>query len=99
MTVAAYVPDLMDRSRLASIVDEFVPSIDALAATDASVVVVDLGRTGVVAALAPLVGRGVRVVAFGAHVDTALLDQARATGAEVLPRSKLFADPAAAIAP
>jgi hypothetical protein len=40
------------------------------------------------------------VVAFGPHVDTELLDRATADGADVvLPRSRFFQDPAAAVAP
>jgi hypothetical protein len=61
-------------------------------------VVVDLARTpdvGPVRAAAP----GARIVAFGPHVDDASLDRGRATGADlVLPRSRFFLDPAAALA-
>ncbi|HEX2038571.1 MAG TPA: hypothetical protein VHF47_02440, partial [Acidimicrobiales bacterium] len=90
--VAAYVPDLMDRSRLLSLPDvTFVGSPDELAGVEADVVVVDLSRPGVLDLLPSLADR--RVVAFGSHVDTALLDAARAAGAEVLPRSRFFADP------
>jgi hypothetical protein len=90
--IAAYVPDLMDRSRLASVPDvTFVGSPAELAGLEADVVVVDLSRAGVLDVLPSLAGR--RVVAFGSHVDTALLDAARAAGAEVLPRSRFFADP------
>ncbi|MGI8663170.1 MAG: hypothetical protein ACR2LQ_08155 [Acidimicrobiales bacterium] len=98
MTVAAFVPDLMDRSRLQGVVDTFVGSLAALDDAEADVVVVDLSRSGAVEALPALVARCSRVVAFGSHVDTALLDAARATGAAVLPRSRFFADPADAIA-
>jgi len=97
VTVVAYVPDLMDRSRLGGVVDAFVPSVDALADVEADVVVADLARAGVLDAVAALVARGVRVVAFASHVDTATIDAAQAAGAEVLPRSRFFADPAAAI--
>lgn len=98
MTVAGFVPDLMDRSRLGGLVDEYVATSDALRAVVADVVVVDLGRPGAPEAVAALVARDVRVVAFASHVDTAVIDAARAAGAEVLPRSRFFADPAAAIA-
>jgi hypothetical protein len=90
--IAAYVPDLMDRSRLASVPDvTFVATPAALVDVDADVVVVDLSRPGVLDVLPSLAG--MRVVAFGSHVDTELLAAARATGAEVLPRSRFFADP------
>jgi DNA-binding NarL/FixJ family response regulator len=97
VTVAAFVPDLMDRSRLGALVDEYVSSVDALRDVAADVVVVDIGRPGAPEAVAHLVTRGVRVVAFASHVDTATIDAARAAGAEVLPRSRFFADPAAAL--
>lgn len=96
MTVVAYVPDLMDRSKVgaAGPAVSFVPSPDALveAAAGATVAVVDLGRPGVVEVLPALVATGVRVVAFGSHVDRDTLDAARAAGChEVLPRSRFFA--------
>lgn len=92
MRVAAYVPDLMDRSRLAGAGDvEFVSSPSQLASTDADVVVVDLSRPGVLEALGDLGGR--RTIGFGSHVDRPLLEAARAAGCdEVLPRSRFFAD-------
>jgi DNA-binding NarL/FixJ family response regulator len=97
MTVVAYVPDLMDRSKVAGVGApvSFPPTPDALvaAAADADVVVVDLGRQGVVDVLPALVATGARVVAFGSHVDRDTLDAARAAGCEeVLPRSAFFRD-------
>ena len=91
-TVAAYVPDLMDRSKLSAVGGgrvAFVRAPAELADSDADVVVVDLGRPGVLDVLPALAGR--RVIGFGSHVDTDLLDAARAAGCEVLPRSKFFA--------
>ncbi len=96
--VLAYVPDLMDRSRLSGL-DEielrFVDSPGELALQSAGwsadVVLVDLARPGVVEALAAG-GIAGRLVGFGSHVDTATLDAARAAGChEVLPRSRFFA--------
>lgn len=86
--VAAYVPDLMDRSRFGGIDDvEFVGSPADLAAVDAEVVVVDLSRPGVLDALPG----GVRTIGFGSHVDRELLASARAAGVdEVMPRSEFF---------
>jgi hypothetical protein len=97
VTVVALVPDLMDRSRLGAVVDTFVRNATELAVVDADVAVIDLSREGAIEAAGALVARGVRVVAFGSHVDKDTLDQARATGADVMPRSKLFADPDAAV--
>lgn len=99
MRIAAYTPDLMDRSRITSAVGgavtvTFVGSPDALVGlAGVDVVVVDLGKRGTIDALASIVASGVRVVAYGSHVDRALLDAARAAGVdEVLPRSRFFAD-------
>jgi D-arabinose 1-dehydrogenase-like Zn-dependent alcohol dehydrogenase len=97
MTVVAYVPDLMDRSKVAAAgaAVSFVATPAALveAAPGATVAVVDLGRPGAVDALPALVATGVRVVAFGSHVDRDTLDAARSAGCqEVLPRSAFFRD-------
>ena len=94
--VVAYVPDLMDRSKVSAAGPPvaFVTSPAALveAARSADVVVVDLGRPGVVEHLPAVVATGVRVVAFGSHVEREVLDAARAAGcAEVLPRSRFCA--------
>lgn len=100
MRVAAYVPDLMDRSKVSAAVPGavFVASPAALAgaAGEADVVVVDLARPGVLDVLASLAG--VRVVAFASHVDRERIAAARAAGAEVHTRSAFFADVAAAVA-
>ncbi len=89
--VAAYVPDLMDRSRLAAVGDvAFVATPEELATVAADVVVVDLSRPGVLSVLPQLAGA--RTVGFGSHVDEELLAAARAAGCqEVLPRSRFFA--------
>jgi hypothetical protein len=97
MTVVAYVPDLMDRSKVAAAgpAVSFLPTPAAVveAAPGATVAVVDLGRPGAVGALPALVATGVRVVAFGSHVDRDTLDAARSAGChEVLPRSAFFRD-------
>jgi hypothetical protein len=96
VNVIAYVPDLMDRSKLQGVVDRFVPTAEALRGEAADIVVVDLSRPGVLDVLPAL---DAPVVAFGRHDNVALLDAARAAGcAVVLARSKFFADPAAAVA-
>ena len=85
----AFVPDLMDRSRLAGLDVEFVATPADLAATASEVVVLDLGRPGVLDALPSLAGR--RTIGFGSHVDRELLDAARTAGCdEVMPRSEFF---------
>ena len=96
--VVALVTDLMDRSRLGTAVPGIEFARDPAACSGAAVVVVDLTRSpdvGVVRAAAPRA----RIVAYGPHVDEATLDLARRTGADlVLPRSRFFNDPAAALA-
>jgi hypothetical protein len=91
VTVVAFVPDLMDRSRLSAAVPGavFVSDPAALVSTPGDVVVVDLSRPGVLEVLPELAGR--RTVGFGSHVDRALLGAARSAGcAEVLARSEFF---------
>ena len=88
--VAAYAPDLMDRSRLAAAGEViFVAAPGELADVTVDLVVVDLSRPGVLDALGRV---DARTIGFGSHVDRELLAAARAAGCdEVLPRSKFFA--------
>ncbi len=92
--VAAYTPDLMDRSKISAAVDDcrFVSSPEALVGlASIDTVLVDLSKRGVLEALAGIVSGGIRVIAYGSHVDKAVLAQAEAAGAhEVLPRSAFF---------
>ena len=106
--VIAYVTDLMDRSKLtatagpAGIDIVFVRSaaklVEAMTTTGSqgATVVIDLGRPDAIEALDAIgTAPAGRVVAFGAHVDTARLHDARRAGATtVLARSAFFADPA-----
>jgi hypothetical protein len=91
MTRFAYVPDLMDRSRLGGLDVTFVTDLASLAdATTGDVVVVDLSRPQVLEALGAIAA-GVRTIGFGSHVDRELLEAARAAGCdEVLARSEFF---------
>ena len=96
MQIVAYVPDLMDRSKVQAagrmgghdIV--FVAKAADLADAEGELVLVDLGREGVQFQLAGLVSRDIRVVGFGSHVDSATLEAARDKGCEVHPRSSFF---------
>ena len=100
MTVVALVTDLMDRSKLSAAVPgvTFARTVDGCA--DASVVVVDLARHGADIAAVRTIAPGARIVGFGPHVDGESAERARSEGADVvLPRSRFFRDPAAAIAP
>lgn len=91
--VVAYVPDLMDRSRISGAADvTFVDRAAALAATaadqGADVVVVDLTRPGVLEAVSSV---PVRVLGFANHTERDLLESARAAGCEqALARSVFF---------
>jgi hypothetical protein len=93
-SVAAYTPDLMDRSKIgAALADcRFVARPEALVGlAGVDVVVVDLSKKGVLEALPDIVAGGVRVVGYGSHVDHKLLASAEAAGVtDVLPRSKFF---------
>ncbi|MDQ1446571.1 MAG: hypothetical protein QOI20_3035 [Acidimicrobiaceae bacterium] len=103
MRIAAYVPDLMDRSKVAAAAAEataggtagggivFVASAAGLVEADAELVVVDLSRPGVLDALRALPAQ-VQSIGFGSHVDADLLAGARDAGCgTVLPRSQFFA--------
>ena len=89
LRITAYVPDLMDRSKVAAAGNvTFVKSPADLAGTDADLVVVDLMRPGVMEALA---GVTVRVIGFARHTEPALMAAAQSAGCDtVLPRSAFF---------
>ena len=99
--VVAWVPDLMDRSRLSGRGIEFVADARSLAAVEPApdLTVLDLSRPGAADVAVELATAGRRVVAFAPHVDTELRDRASAAGVEVLARSRFFADPAAVLGP
>jgi hypothetical protein len=92
--IVAYVPDLMDRSKVAAAGEvTFVGQPSALieAASGADVVVVDLTRPGVLEAVASVAG-GTRVIGFANHTERELMESARAAGCgTVLARSAFFA--------
>lgn len=99
--VVAFVPDLMDRSKLAAVLGDrgrFAGSAGALVAeaTGADLVVVDLDRLATSTAgldvLADVAARAGRVIGFGSHVGRDRFDEARALGCDqVLARSAFFA--------
>jgi hypothetical protein len=96
--VVAYIPDLMDRSkveiagRTAGRSIAFVARPDDLisaVAAGARFVVVDLAQAGVLDVLPRL--RPAHTVGFASHVDKVLLESAKAAGCdEVLARSAVF---------
>ncbi|GAC1356986.1 MAG: hypothetical protein NVSMB4_17290 [Acidimicrobiales bacterium] len=90
--VVVFAPDLMDRSKITAVAPGalVVRSVDAVTGGAGVTIVADLSRPGVVDALGPWVASGARVIGFGSHVDRALLDTARGSGAEVMARSAFF---------
>jgi hypothetical protein len=102
--VLALAPDLMDRSRITAALGAEVElvattghlrqSLDAAAGSGSGpeIVVVDLGRRGVLDALPGIrAATGARIVGFGPHVERDLLAAARQAGCdEVVARSVFF---------
>src|SRR5262249_7953814 len=90
--VVAFVPDLADRSRVAAALPAttFVRRVDELAAAAAGarLVIVDLGRSGVLDALSGL--RAERVVGLVADVDRATMEAAERAGCRAMARSVFF---------
>lgn len=91
--IVAYVPDLLDRSKVAAAGDvSFVGRPDQLAETaessGADLVVVDLTRPGVVEVISDI---RAPVLAFANHTRRDLMEAARAAGAtQVMARSAFF---------
>lgn len=96
-SVALLVPDLMDRSRVMAAAEAMGAKITEVGSAP-DVLVVDLvAKTP--EAVAEAGSDAGRVIGFAPHVETALLEAAGDAGIEAMPRSKLFADVAAALAP
>jgi hypothetical protein len=92
MKVAAFVPNLMDRSKVAAAAAALGVEVAFAAApgelAPAELTVVDLSRPGVLDVVA---GRAGRTVGFASHVDRDLMVSARAAGCDqVLARSAFF---------
>jgi hypothetical protein len=86
--VVAYVPDLMDRSKLSFANARFVRSAAELTAAEADVAVADLARDGSFEALE---ASGIaRRIGFAPHVEDDLIHRAKAGGIEAMPRSRFF---------
>ena len=96
MIVAATTTDLMDRSRIGASIPDVRFSVDA----PADVVIIDISRGAENVAKIRAAMPSARIVCYGPHVDDEAADAARAAGADiVMPRSRFFRDPAAAIGP
>ncbi len=83
--------NLLDRSRIESAVRAGGRSVATSATDPASLAVVDLAAPRAIEQIEDLARAGVRVIAFGPHVDAGALEAASAAGAtESLPRSLFF---------
>ena len=101
MPVIAVVPDLYFATRIAAtakavgVVLELVTPqrvVARLAGPGVTLVILELGNRDALALIAEMKGAApaVPIVGFGAHIEAALLRDARAAGADaVLPRSQL----------
>ncbi|MHB8671161.1 MAG: hypothetical protein ACYDAD_11515 [Acidimicrobiales bacterium] len=87
------MPDLMDRSKVAAaapgtlFVADAGALVGAAAGEGVELVVVDLGRPGVLDALAAI---GTPTLGFTNHTRRDLMDAARNAGCEVMARSEFF---------
>jgi DNA-binding NarL/FixJ family response regulator len=92
--VCALVTDLMDRSRISAAIPEATFVLDGTA----DVVIVDISTSLQMVAEIRAETPGIRIVGYGPHVDDDAAEAARAAGADVvMPRSRFFRDPAAAV--
>jgi DNA-binding NarL/FixJ family response regulator len=91
-TVAAIVPDLMDRSRIDAALPSvrYVAAVDALGTIAPDLVIADLTRVSDVDELRRAVPAA-RIIAFVPHVDDAVISKAEQAGCDdVMPRSVFF---------
>jgi hypothetical protein len=87
-TIAAFVPNLMDRSRFGGAAVTFVTSSAAASESGAALLIVDLDRCE-----NPSEFRidGLNVIGFGSHVDVGSAEAAKEAGFdEVMARSAFF---------
>lgn len=91
--IAAYTPDLMDRSKISAAAPHvhFVTKPEALVGlAGVDLAVVDLRQPRVLEVLGEIAA-SVPVIAYGSHVDRERLAAAEAAGCrDVLPRSAFF---------
>ncbi len=98
MRVCALVVDLMDRSRISASIPDAVFVREAADCAGADVVIVDLARSGQQVAAVRGAAPSARIIGFGPHVDDEGASAALTDGADaVLPRSRFFRDPSAAL--
>ncbi len=92
VSVVAFVPDLMDQSKLRLAMPDicFVKEVSELIGAEVDLVVVDLSKSEVLEALHQIEAK---ILGFASHVDKEVISLAEEAGCEkVLPRSKFFRD-------
>ena len=92
VSVVAFVPDLMDQSKLRLQIPDicFVKEVSELIDVDVDLVLVDLSKSEVLEVLPEIDSK---VLGFASHVDRDIITAAEQAGcAKVLPRSKFFRD-------
>ena len=92
VSVVAFVPDLMDQSKLRLQIPDicFVKEVSELIDVDVDLVLVDLSKSEVLEVLPEIDSK---VLGFASHVDRDIIAAAeQAVCAKVLPRSKFFRD-------
>jgi len=92
VSVVAFVPDLMDQSKLRLAMPDicFVKEVSELIDVEVDLVVIDLSKSEVLEIL-PLIDS--KILGFASHVDKEIISLAEEAGCEkVLPRSKFFHD-------
>lgn len=82
--------DLMFRGKLGGVVSAAGGEVTRDSAA-CDLAVIELDARGWEEAIRDAGGRGVRVLAFGSHVNAALLRRARELGAEAVPNSRVEA--------
>ena len=92
VSVIAFVPDLMDQSKLRLEMPDicFVKEVSELIDIDVDLVIVDLSKPEVLDAIPKIDSE---ILAFASHVDKEIIAKAKQAGCEnVSPRSKFFRD-------
>jgi len=92
VSVAAFVPDLMDQSKLRLAMQDicFVKEISELIDIEVDLVVIDLSKSEVLEVLHKIDSK---ILGFVSHIDKEIITAAEQAGCEkVLPRSKFFRD-------
>jgi hypothetical protein len=81
--------DLFFRAKLGTVVERC--GSRPVTTGSAPIAVVELTGADAVSQVRRLLADGIRVVAFGSHVDAAVLREAREAGAEAVPNSRVEA--------